>query len=145
MRRDKMQSELIRNINQNKSASTVLNYSRRKKLILGLLPLTGFLIVLFGISYDLYVIGEGNISPVSKAAWELYSTDKKIVMFSELPEKYLVLTKNVDREDKLIETLKQHNWKHIENYKFKKNGFIVEIEIDIHGRQFAILELHKVN
>lgn len=140
-----MQNELIRQINENQRLMKVYNYSRRKKTLIGLLPFLGILIVILGVTYDLYTIGEGDISPVSKAAWELYSTDQKIVMFSEVPEKYLALTKNVDSENKLIETMKQYNWKHIENYNFIKNDIKIELGVEIYGRQFAILELHKID
>lgn len=140
-----MQKVVIRQFNENQRSIKVYSYSRRKKILLGMLPFLGLLIVILGITYDLYTIGGGNISPVSKAAWELYSTDKKIVKFSEVPEQYLALTKNVESEDKLLETMSHHNWKHIKNSKFLKNDIKVELDVYIYGRQFTILEYHKID
>lgn len=117
-----MPNYLIRQYKGNQYLIDVKKYSRKKILFLGILPILGFLAVILGITYDLYKMGEVNISPDSNAAWELYATDKNIVMFSEEPEKYLALTKNVGSEEKVIDTMKYHEWSHIGFYRFEKNG-----------------------
>jgi hypothetical protein len=64
-----MQNDLIRRYKVNQRIMKYYNYSRRKKFHLGLLPIFGLLVVTLGITYDLYKIGEGNISIASNAAW----------------------------------------------------------------------------
>lgn len=116
--------------------------SPKRRFLLKLAPFIGFLLFLTLMFSDFYEWGDGDISAVSSAVWQLYTTDKKMVQITDQPLKYLTLTKHVNK-GMFVETMQQDGWTYLEGYSFERNGQTVQIDIEMETRDIAIVQIYR--
>lgn len=136
-----VKNDLNEQYRRNDIALRETRQSPKRRFLLRFAPFIGILGFLSPMYFDFYQWGDGDISAVSAAVWQLSTSDKKMVQISEKPLKYLTLREHVDRNE-IIETMNQDSWHYSDDGLFERNGQKIRVEVKIENRQFAILQCY---
>ncbi|MGE7111528.1 hypothetical protein [Lysinibacillus sp. NPDC047702] len=115
-----MKNDIKEQYKKNSLALRNARLSSKRRLLIIFSIFMGFAGMLSLMFSDFYEWGDGGVSAVTVAVWQLYTSDKKMVKITEKPLKYLTLTKYVN-ENEIIETINQENWNYLNPLLFEKN------------------------
>lgn len=133
-----MKNDINEQYRRNNLALREARLSPKRRFLLRLAPVVGVLGFLYLAFSDFYEWGDGDVSAVSVAIWQLYTSDKKMVQITEEPLKYLTLEQYVD--DGIIETMDQDGWYYLGDNLFERNGQKISVDINFVTREFVIVE-----